>query len=309
VVASATFWTWLWGPIGLILATPLTICLVVLGRHVERLKFLEVMLGNEPALTPEQQAYQRMLAGDPIEATDQAEEFLEDNRLVDYYDTVLMGGLKLAQADAERGSLDHGRMQRIRDVVAEIVDDLDTHEDEPEAAPEPEEDGPLARLKKVESAAGEDAAALPERWRADGAVLCVPGVGLLDEAVAMTFAQLIRRRGIGARAAEADALSMAKIFTLETKDVALICLCYLENATPAQVRYAARRIRRRAPEARVLVSLFGESDHIGGVEAPHLYAGVELVAGSLRDSLERIAEITRQRPQQPHITPARVRTA
>ena len=96
---------------------------------------------------------------------------------------------------------------------------------------------------------------------------------------------------------------MAKIFTLETKDVALICLCYLENATPAQLRYAARRIRRRAPEARVLVNLFGESDHIGGV-APHLYAGVELVAGSLRDSVERIAEIARQRPQQPHITPA-----
>jgi predicted PurR-regulated permease PerM len=296
VVAAATFWTWLWGPIGLILATPLTICLVVLGRHIDRLKFLEVMLGSEPALTPEQQAYQRMLAGDPIEATEQAQEFIEGKPLIEYYETVLMGGLRLAQADAERDSLDHERMQRIRDVVAEIVDDLDAHEDEPEAAPEPEEEGPLARLKKVEAAAGEDAAGFPQQWRTDGAVLCVPGIGLLDEAVAISLAQLIRRRGIGARAAEADALSMAKIFALDTKNVALVCLCYLENATPAQIRYAARRIRRKAPEARVLVSLFGESDHMGGAAAPPLYAGVELVTGSLRDAIERITEIARRRP-------------
>src|SRR5215470_2863008 len=86
VVASAAFWTWLWGPIGLILATPLTICLVVIGRHVERLKFLEVMLGSEPALTPQQHVYQRMLAADPIEATDQAQAFLEEKPLIEYYD-------------------------------------------------------------------------------------------------------------------------------------------------------------------------------------------------------------------------------
>jgi predicted PurR-regulated permease PerM len=312
VVASATFWTWLWGPIGLILATPLTICLVVLGRHVERLKFLEVMLGSEPALTPEQQVYQRMLAGDPIEATEQAQEFLEEKPVIEYYETVLMRGLRLAQADAERDSLDHERMRRIRDVVAEIVDDLDSHEDEPEAAPARQGEGPLARLKEVEFAA--DAASMAERWRTGGAVLCIPGIGLLDEAVAITLAQLIRRRGIGARAAEADALSMAKIFALDTRDVALICLCYLENATPAQVRYAARRIRRKASEARVLVSLFGESDHnMGGAEAPHLYAGVELVTGSLHDAIERIAEIARQTPAeqpQPDIPVApTVRTA
>jgi predicted PurR-regulated permease PerM len=301
VVASATFWTWLWGPIGLILATPLTICLVVLGRHVERLKFLEVMLGSEPALTPEQQVYQRMLAGDPIEVTEQAQEFLAEKPLIEYYETVLMRGLRLAAADAERDSLDHERMQRIRDVVAEIVDDLDSHEDEPEAAPPPQGEGPLARLKEVEIAADKEAATLSERWRTGDAVLCIPGIGLLDEAVAIMLAQLIRRRGLGARAAEADALSMAKIFALDTKDVALVCLCYLENATPAQVRYAARRTRRKAPEARVLVSLFGESDHMGRAEAPHLSAGVEVVTGSLRDAVERIAEIARQTPaEKPH---------
>src|SRR6516165_4881606 len=127
VVASATFWTWLWGPVGLVLAAPLTICLVVLGRHVDRLKFLYVLLGDQPALTPAQVVYQRMLAGDPVEATEQAQKFLKEKSLIEYYDEVLMRGLKLAQSDVERGSLDQERMQRIRDSVAEIVDDLSAH--------------------------------------------------------------------------------------------------------------------------------------------------------------------------------------
>ena len=82
-MVSAAFWTWLWGPIGLILATPLTICLVVIGRHVERLRFLDVLLGDRPALTPTELVYQRLLVGDPIEATEQAAKFLKEKPLLD----------------------------------------------------------------------------------------------------------------------------------------------------------------------------------------------------------------------------------
>ena len=93
MVVSATFWTALWGPIGLVLATPLTVCLVVLGRHVERLEFLDVMLGDRPALSPPEIFYQRMLAGDPTEAVEQAEEFLKESSLIVYYDEIAMKGL------------------------------------------------------------------------------------------------------------------------------------------------------------------------------------------------------------------------
>ena len=96
VVVSATFWTALWGPIGLVLATPLTICLVVLGRHVENLKFLEVTFGR-PALSPSELFYQRMLADDPAEALDNAEQFLKERPLAAYYDEVALKGLKLAR--------------------------------------------------------------------------------------------------------------------------------------------------------------------------------------------------------------------
>src|SRR6202048_2773413 len=216
VVASATFWTWLWGPIGLVLATPLTVCLVVLGRHVDRLNFLQVLLGDEPALTPAQVVYQRMLAGDPVEATEQAQKFLKERPLVAYYDEVLMAGLKLARAEAERGALDSDRMQRIRDSVAEIADDLSSHQDKPETASSPETDSPLTQISQAETALpAEDAAQVPERWR-DGAVLCIPGTGLIDEAAAIALAQLLERRGVGARAKEADALSMGKLVALDT---------------------------------------------------------------------------------------------
>ncbi len=97
VIASATFWTWLWGPIGLVLATPMTLCLVVLGRHVERLKFLDVMFGDEPALTPPELAYQRLLAHDPVEAAEQARTFLRDKPLLDYYEEIFVPTLKLAE--------------------------------------------------------------------------------------------------------------------------------------------------------------------------------------------------------------------
>jgi hypothetical protein len=138
VITAATFWTWLWGPIGLILATPLTMCLVVLGRHVDHLKFLDVMFGDEPPLTPAELIYQRMLARDPIEAADQARIFLKERPLTAYYDEILLEGLRLAQADAQRGSLDEDQMRRIRDAVAELVDDLATHTDVDEQRTEPQ---------------------------------------------------------------------------------------------------------------------------------------------------------------------------
>ena len=155
VIASATFWTWLWGPIGLILATPLTICLVVLGRYVDRLKFLDVMFGDEPALTPAELVYQRMLARDPVEAAEQARNFLKQKPLL----VILRRGFgSRPAACAERTpSVDcstRSARARIRDAVAEIIDDLSTHEDNPEPPPAEEaatdDETPLAQINKAE---------------------------------------------------------------------------------------------------------------------------------------------------------------
>jgi predicted PurR-regulated permease PerM len=106
VVVAASFWTWVWGPLGLLLSTPLTLCLVVLARHVDRLQFIDVMLGDQPALTPQQAAYQRMLTGDPVEAIEQARSFLKEGSVEAYYEKIVVGALRLAAADAALGRLD-----------------------------------------------------------------------------------------------------------------------------------------------------------------------------------------------------------
>ena len=139
VVISAAFWWWMWGTAGLVLSTPLTVCLVVLGRHVERLAFLDVMFGDAPPLTPVENFYQRMLAGDELEVVDQAEQFLQTNSLVNYYDEVALPALLLAQGDLRRGVLDELRQRRIKETIDEVIEDFSDHVDEPLAsAPAPE---------------------------------------------------------------------------------------------------------------------------------------------------------------------------
>jgi len=289
VVVSAAFWTWLWGPIGLILATPLTMCLVVLGRHVERLRFLEVLLGDRPALSPSESAYQRMLAGDPIETTEQAQSFLKDRTLTEYYEQILMGALRLAWTDLQRGRLDQQEAERIRSTVSELVEDLESHTDSQRTVSEvgvaPE------NLKQAEETVSAEASLSPLINRFEGTVLCIPGLGPLDETVAMPLAQLLRREGVAAISKETETLSISKLFGLDLKDVALICLCYLEHATPAQLHYASRRLRRKAPGVPILVGIFNETGQTPDSDPQQLPEGVEFLQGPLSAGVTRISEI------------------
>ena len=288
VITAATFWTWLWGPIGLILATPLTMCLVVLGRHVDQLKFLDVMFGDEPPLTPAELIYQRMLARDPVEAADQARVFLREKPLTAYYDEILLEGLRLAQADAQRGSLDEDQMRRVRDAVADIIDDLATHTDVDNASTGAAEgDSPLARLERAEEKVQEKA--LPERWRNGKSVLCIPGPSLLDEALAAIVTHLLEHRGIGARAEQVDALSISRILSWDTAGVELVCLCFLEAVTAAQIRYAIRRIHRRMPYVSIIVVSLGRPRSVEGDGASA--AGAEAVYDSLSAAIDKVIAV------------------
>lgn len=128
VILSTVFWTWLWGPLGLLLAMPITVCLAVLGRHVEGLRFFEILLGDEPPLTPEERFYQRALSGDAAEATYQAELARKDQSLVSYLGTVALGGLKLSERDQERGMLDQEQAEKVAATVKEMLDNLSDFE-------------------------------------------------------------------------------------------------------------------------------------------------------------------------------------
>ncbi len=257
IILSASFWTWLWGPVGLILATPLTVCLVVVGRHVERLKFLDIMLGDRPPLTPPQLVYQRMLAGDPMEAAEQAHDHLKNASLDDYYDAVLLKGLRLAEVDNRLGHLNEERLDRIVATVGELVADLETHHDVEATNVTTSDDGSnLGALVAIEQS-NDKPIPVPEKWRSPRSVLCIPGATKLDEAAALVLAQIMRHRGFGAVAEKADALSMSKFFSLDLAGTSLVCVCYVDRPSSAKIQYAVRRLTKKSSSAGILLAFLG----------------------------------------------------
>jgi predicted PurR-regulated permease PerM len=305
VVVSATFWTALWGPIGLVLATPLTVCLVVLGRHVERLEFLDVMFGDRPALSPPEIFYQRMLAGDPTEAAEKAEEFLKERSLASYYDEVALKGLQLAQADAERGALDQERLTKIRDAVNEFASDLSDQEDRPPAKSNSTTDAEASSAVEsvAENATNEtlpilSKESLPPGWQGEYPVLCVAGRSRIDEAAAIMLAQLSTTHGLAARVEGAEALSTTNVFRLDTTGVAIVCLVYLDANGPAHMRYSVRRLRRKLPKATIILGCWVKEIDPAALELLREGAKADLVAASLGEAVKLCIEATGVKDQE-----------
>ena len=234
VILAATFWTFMWGPIGLLLATPLTVCLVVMGRHVPRLEFLEVMLGDRAPLRPEESFYQRALEGDADALVAQARTALKGgSSLVSWHDEVALRGLALAEADWSREVLEPDRLAGIRQQVETLLDEM------------------------AETPAPTQAAALPADWRAEGAVLCIAGRGRLDDLAAAVAAQALRQEGFGAVALPNTMLEGSSEFPLDTSRVRLCCLSILqEGSSAASARYFLRRVARLLPGVPVVVGLW-----------------------------------------------------
>ena len=302
VVASATFWTALWGPIGLVLATPLTVCLVVLGRHVERLEFLDVMFGDRPALSPPEIFYQRMLAGDPTEASEKAEEFLKERSLSSYYDEVALKGLRLAQADVERGALDPERLIKIRDAVREFAGNISEHDDRlpPKINPTTDVEATSAVETVAEDAPYENLPVLrkedlPPEWQGEHPVLCVAGRSLVDEAAAIMLGQLSTAHGLSARVEGAEALSTANIFRLETRGVAIVCLVYMDATSPAHMRYSVRRLRRKLPKATIILGCWMKDMEPAALESLREGAKADLAASSLGGAIKLCIRVDRFR--------------
>ena len=241
IIIAAAFWTWLWGSLGLLMSTPLTLCLVVLARHVKRLQFIDIMLGDQPALTPPQVAYQRMLTGDPVESIEQARAFLEKDSVIDYYEQILLGALRLAQVDAERGRLDDARLENIFKTVSDVVEDLAEHRSSDASPDTAEEAGPSADSETVSNPVDDFGSP----------VLCVAGLGRLDDCAVLVVADALKRAGINARVAGA---------TTSIDQEGPICICYLENVSRARLDYAVRKLSRSAPAARILVCLLTNTE-------------------------------------------------
>lgn len=291
VIVAAIFWAWIWGPIGLILSTPLTLCLVVMGRHVERLEFLEVLLGDRPALTPIESFYQRLLAGDPSEAEQHAERFLKEHSLTAFYDEVALPGMRLAVADARRGAFPLSRVAKMRDAVIELVEDLSAHADI-----DPVASGSSPGLRLLHGMAREPVTpfTLDPTWRDGFPVLCISGRGVLDEAAATMLAQLLAKHGIGARLVSFRMASPAFIQTLDIGDVAIVCVVSVEfTGSPVHLRTLLRRLRARLPQTRVLAGLWTGDDPFLRDHGARSQLGADMVVTSLREAEEACLAVAR----------------
>jgi predicted PurR-regulated permease PerM len=302
VIISAIFWSWIWGPIGLVLSTPLTLCLVVLGRHVKRLEFLDVMLGDRPALTPVESFYQRILSGDSDEVREHAEALLKERSLSTYYDEVAVKGLQLAEQDAQRGILHQDQLERIKEVIRDVVSDLEGFEDrEPKTAEgdkrafAPADDENTLVRNPVPDRADPVAEDLPAQWRLDAAVLCLAGRGPLDEAAASMLAQLLRKHGVGSQLVPHEAVSRNRIGSLPVAGVAMICISYLEiSGHPAHLRYLLERLRQRLPGVAVLVGLWPMEDAVMKNLALRKEVGASYYTTSLREAVNACLEEARK---------------
>ncbi|HEY0793426.1 MAG TPA: AI-2E family transporter [Chthoniobacterales bacterium] len=306
VIVAAIFWGWLWGPVGLIISTPLTLLLVVLGRHVRRLEFLDVLLGDRPPLTPVESFYQRLLADNPDEAQAQAELLLKERSLSSYYDEVALKGLQLAAADAQRGRLGPDQLERIKSTIKRLVEKLDEYPDADPRAAEEEKKAPVAAVDLPSHAeqalpmsaapAGEkpDRADLPPSWQSSAPVLCIAGSGALDEAASSMLEQLVRKHGLGTRIIPHEVTLPGRLPTADLTGAAMICISYLQlDGTPANLEYLVRRLRRRLPNVAVLVGLWPNEGAMLSDVRLRTALGADYYTSSLREAVEACLDAAR----------------
>ena len=302
VILAATFWAFLWGPVGLVLSTPLTVCLVVLGRHIERLKFLDVVLGDRPALSPPQILYQRMLAGDPGEAIDQAQEFLKRRALSTFYDDVALESVRLAQEDIAHGLLTPDRQQVLRNSISTLVGALSSAQ---RRAPD------RHRAVGSEAAAAADLVG-PDRavasivrrpeqlhpdWHGAIPILCISGQSILDDNVAWMLSQLLTRHGLQSRVVGPKFVTSEEVLPPELADVAMVCFSYLDALSTVHMRYATRRLRRKTRGARIMVGLWRQRDP-AMLEKLKRTIAADVLVTSLHDALAAALELS-ERPRSP----------
>jgi predicted PurR-regulated permease PerM len=251
VIVSATFWTWLWGPVGLLLSTPLAVCLGVLGRHIESLQFLGIMIGDEPPLTPAQSFYQRTLSVSTNEAIDEIEQCLKQGKdLIACYQDIVLEALLLASIDRRRGVLDNGNVEQINEVVRSMLAEFAEYEQPSSPKPQPIDVSGQAQRERTPAAL---------RLGRDGRpVLCISGPGPFDHTAAQILAQVLERIGIRVRLESDAGISPLNVTQLTTADVQVVCLSYLYlGHSPAHLRYSIRRLRRRMPSTMIVACLFG----------------------------------------------------
>lgn len=245
ILTAAVFWTWLWGPVGLLLSTPLTVCLVVVGRYVPKLEYLSILLSDKPVLDFPTRFYQRMLAMDLQEATDLAESYLRKNSLESLYDEVVLPALTLAENDRHQGKLDVSRQQFIFQNTKFLVEDV------LERAEHLMRSGSNREIKDLIPSVSESGSV---------GVPCIAARDEADDIAAHMLARLLRRQGILATPLSSTALASESLREVGAPGVEVVCVTAVPPFGYTHARYLCRRLRAQYPRLKIVAAILTEGD-------------------------------------------------
>ena len=251
ILVAAAFWAWIWGTVGLLLATPLTVVLVVLGKYVPQMEFLNVLLGDEPVFDPPTRYYQRLLASDQEEASDLVEEYRKTMSPEVVYETVLIPALSLAHRDRFRGRLDPDQAQFVRQSMREEIEEM---ADLPATAPTTR---PSSEPKKTDSPAEVEVVQRSKILGAENVqILCLPARDEADELAGMMFAQVLELNGFKAEAVSVTALASEMLELVAKKKADIVVISALPPSAVAHARYLCKRLRQKFPDVHLVIGLW-----------------------------------------------------
>lgn len=267
LLVAVAFWTWLWGPLGLLMATPLTVCLVVLGKHIRGLEALTTLISDEPVLPPDVRFYQRLLASDEDEASDIVESRLkaEDGDPAAVWDEIVVPALAYAERDRMEGRLTLEEERALVALAGEIVDETAAA-----AAAEPDARPALRVLGCPAGSIGDTLALRILQHVAAGRV----EIDVLPQPLpAAEVVRLVRERGYGA-----------------------VCISDLPPGPAARARHLAKRLRTAAPDLRIFVGRWAPRDYADDTPEPIRAAGADHVAATLRETADELAALAGAEP-------------
>ena len=265
IIAAVIFWTWLWGPIGLLLATPLTVCVAVMGRYMPELGFFNVLLGVEPVLSPQARLYQRLIALDEEEATELAEKYAAERGVPALFDELLMPTLGLVERDRHKGLVDAQCERFVFDALQRMVEEIDESPQAPEKPAAPQRRGPAVCI-----AAAHDEA---------------------DHVGALLLARLLPPGEFDARVLPLDALSAETIQQIGANGCRVIVVSAVPPRASTEAAYLVRRLRRSFPDAKILVGLWTTENNVERTRGRMVQAGADEVVTRLPAAIEKLRDL------------------
>ncbi len=283
LLASAIFWSTLWGWPGLVLSTPLTVCLIVMGRYVPQMSFLHILLGDDAELAPEAHFYERLLAMDQAEVRNIADRFIVGKPLVELYDDVLLPSLSMAKQDNHKGGLEDGRANFLYMSVSELLAEYSEYKNP--------NGGSTESVPPLTTSAEGQCRKFP--------VVCIAANDNLDEISATMLAQLLEQAGFNTILLPIAAVTPEILSRLAQDKNTVVCISALPPFAFSVARAACLRVREQMPKNRILVGLWRATQEADQLRARFGAAKPSVLVTTLGEAVAQVIEWDEFSPQRP----------